>query len=102
MAQLHSLYLKKETIQTLLDVLTKKQEKGIELTISVNDEFNQFNQNVSAFVSQTKEQREQNKPKYYVGNGRTFWSTNNDHPKPEAKSEAQAVKAEVVEDDLPF
>ena len=31
-------------------------------------------QNVSAYVSQTKEQRDAKTPIFYVGNGKTFWS----------------------------
>jgi len=100
MAQLASLYITAEKLKTLLDVVSKKQEKGVELTISINDDFNDYKQNVSAFVSQTKEQRDAKKPKFYVGNGRSFWSTNNDHPKPPV--EAETVTAEVVNDDLPF
>ena len=53
-----------------------KGKKGVyyNLTISVNDETNQFGQNVSAFDSQTKEEREAKKPKQYIGNGRVFWT----------------------------
>jgi hypothetical protein len=29
---------------------------------------------VSAYVAQTKEQRDAKKPLFYVGNGKTFWS----------------------------
>jgi hypothetical protein len=74
MASLHTLYLKKDTIQTLLNACDVKNVPGIEITISVNDESNKYDQNVSAHVSQSKEDRQSKKPKYYVGNGRTFWT----------------------------
>lgn len=53
-----------------------KGKKGVyyNLTISVNDETNQFGQNVSAFDSQTKEEREAKKPKQYIGNGKVVWT----------------------------
>ena len=53
-----------------------KRKKGVyyNLTISVNDETNQFGQNVSAFDSQTKEEREAKKPKQYIGNGKVVWT----------------------------
>jgi hypothetical protein len=105
MANLSSLYMKAETLKTLLEVVTLKGEKGVELTISNNDDMNDYDQNVSAFVAQSKEQREVKKPKFYVGNGRTFWSTNNDHPKPKPKSDisnAEGNNLEAKEDDLPF
>lgn len=92
MASLSSLYIKLETLKTLVDTLEKKGERGIELTISLSDEANKFDQNVTAYVSQTKEQREQGKPRYYVGNGKTYWSS--DKPK--------AVAAAVINNDLPF
>ena len=43
-------------------------------TISVNDDTNQFGQNVSLFDSQTKEEREAKKSKSYIGNGAVIWS----------------------------
>lgn len=72
MSSLSSLYFKKETIQELVDVLNKKGENGVEITVSIWDESNQYGQNISAYVSQTKEQREAKKDKYYVANGRVF------------------------------
>lgn len=101
MASLNSLYIKKETLQKMLDVLNKKNEKGIELTVSINDEVNNYDQNVGAFVSQSKEQRDSKKEKFYVGNGRTFWTDG----KIKVPEKIETVKAEVVtqdEEDDPF
>jgi len=70
MGSLSSIYIKKETLETLLKVVTKKEEKGIELTISIGEETNNYGQNISSYVAQTKEQREAKKEKFYVGNGR--------------------------------
>ena len=42
-------------------------------TISVNDETNEWGQNVSIIDSQTKEEREAKKPKTYLGNGKVLW-----------------------------
>ena len=44
------------------------------LTVSINDEPNQFGQNVTAIDSQTKEEREAKKPKNYLGNGNVVWN----------------------------
>lgn len=88
MASLNSLYIKKQTLETLLSVLNKKQGKeaeGVELTVSLNDKENEYKQNVSAWVSQSKEQIKDKKPKFYVGNGKTFWS--NSVTKQEPKQE---------------
>ena len=99
MASLNSLYLKTETIETLLFVAKKKQLKGVEITVSIADTENQYGQNVSGYVSQTKEEREAKKPRYYVGNGKTFWKDTNEEVK---AVEATTVEAEVINDDLPF
>lgn len=77
MATLLDLYLKIETLETLVQTLKTKNLKGVGITISVNDETNQFGQNVSSYVSQTKEDREAQKKKFYVGNGKVFWTDGN-------------------------
>ena len=46
-------------------------------TIGVNDDSNQYGQNVSATDSQTKEEREAKKPKTYLGNGNVVWTDGN-------------------------
>lgn len=43
-------------------------------TVSINDETNQFGQNVSAFDSMSKEEREAGKNKIYIGNGKVVWT----------------------------
>lgn len=67
-------------------------------TINVNDESNQFGQNVSATDSQTKEEREAKKPKSYLGNGTVVWTDGN-IKLADKKVEATAKE---VESDLPF
>lgn len=74
MAALLDIYLKEETLNILLSTVRKNGEKGVSLTVSVNDETNGYGQNTSAYVSQTKEQREAKDKKFYVGNGRVFWT----------------------------
>ena len=73
MASLNDLYIKEETLDILLKTIRKKGEKGISLTVSINDEANQWGQNLSAYVSQSKEDRVK-KDRFYVGNGKTFWT----------------------------
>ena len=67
-------------------------------TIGVNDESNQWGQNVSLTDSQTKEEREATKPKTYLGNGNVIW-TNGTISVADKKAEATAS---VVDDNLPF
>ena len=68
-------------------------------TVAVNDESNQWGQNVSLTDSQTKEEREAKKPKSYLGNGNVIWT--NGTIQLAEKKEGVATK-EVVGDDLPF
>ena len=82
MASLSEIYLTEKTLETLLKGVKAKQSKGIGITISISDQTkhrtfdngNTNSQNVSAWVSQTKEDRENKKDKYYIGNGKVFWT----------------------------
>jgi hypothetical protein len=94
MSSLNSLYLKLSTLKEMVDVLERKQENGISITVSINDEVNNYGQNISAFVSQTKEQREAKANKFYVGNGRTVWTDGKIQAFEYKKDSAQERKAE--------
>ena len=74
-----------------------KGEKGnyITLTVSINDEPDQFGNSLSAWVEQSKGERQSKEQKNYLGNGKVFWSDDN----------AQAVTTSASvdqDDDLPF
>ncbi len=67
MASILTIGLNKDKIQF--------NEKGwANVTVVLNDETNQYGQNVSAYMNQTKEQREAKEAKNYVGNGRVVWT----------------------------
>jgi hypothetical protein len=109
MASLNSLYVKYDTLKKIMHTLESKESKGeevkgISFTVSVNDEANQWEQNVNAYVEQSKEDREAKKDKFYIGNGKTFWSNGsqksikemgNQQPKAEGKNDTSLG-------DLPF
>jgi hypothetical protein len=74
------------------------------LTVSVNDDTNDWGQNVSAFDSQTKEEREAKKKKDYIGNGKVIWTDGScvrAEQKEDGKVLATPTQADPV-DDLPF
>ena len=79
-----------------------KGKKGVyyNFIISVNDDTNQFGQNVSAFDSQTQEEREAKKPKKYIGNGKVIW-TNGSCVKAEQEENKETQITE-SNTDLPF
>jgi len=115
MSALGEIYIKKETLETLLRGVKAKGIQGIGITLSINDEAKVFRngekesrQNISAYVSQSKEDREAKKEKYYVGNGGVFWTngsikTAKDSPEQgQAVATQQAANASPAVDDVPF
>ena len=105
MASLSEIYVKKSTLETMLKVLNAKQgreSEGVKLTISLSDQPSKFGQNVSAYVSQTKEQREAKTPLFYVGNGKTFWSKGETPVPQREEQQAPQPVSSANDDDLPF
>jgi len=75
-------------------------------TVSINDETNQFGQNVSAFDSMTKEEREAKKQKTYIGNGKVVWTDDSivvaERVEQDAPAQAPVVEETKSGDDFPF
>jgi mannose-1-phosphate guanylyltransferase len=71
----------------------------INLTMSVNDE-TRFGNNAAVYVSQTKEENQEKKPKTYLGNGKVVW---NNGTIVNAEKEVKEEFADVTEaSDFPF
>jgi type IV secretory pathway VirB9-like protein len=103
MGALGNIYIKEEILETLLKTIRAKKEKGLSITFSIDDKTNQFGQNVSAFATQTKEQREAKAKKYYVGNGSIVWTDGTIKIAEKVdKNQQQSAPAVVSDDDLPF
>jgi hypothetical protein len=62
----------------LINLYLKEEKKTI--TISVDDKVDNYGNNVSAWVSQTKEQRESKASRTYVGNGKVVFSKAKEYP----------------------
>ena len=106
MASLSEIYLKKSTLETIIKALNAKQGKdaeGVKLTISLSDQTNNYGQNVSVYVAQTKEQRDAKTPLFYVANGKTFWSKG-ETPVPQREQPTQAPQTVTAskDDEPPF
>jgi len=105
MAVISNIYISVDKLKVMLDTVTKRNEKGISLDVTMNDEVNEYGQNVSVSVGQTKEQRDAKTKRYYVGNGKVIWTDNKITvaPKQEAKGKTtqQPVPAD-ESDSLPF
>ena len=72
------------------------------LTISINDDTNQFGQNVTAIDSQTKEEREAKKPKNYLGNGSVVWTDGKITTATKRDAQEMAKQTSKEEEPLPF
>ena len=72
-------------------VIDGKKGKYINITVFVNDEVDQFGNNASIIMSQTKEEREAKTPRVYLGNGKTAGLANQ-----------TKQQEETVSNDLPF
>jgi hypothetical protein len=99
MATLINAYITKAKLEQLL----QQADKGVAFTIAVNDEANAYNQNVSLYLSQTKEQREAKESKSYFGNGAVVWTDNKVTlaPKKDAAPTTSSA-APAYNNDLPF
>ena len=68
------------TLKINLDKIDKTKifqgTKGryLEITIAHNDEADQYGNDTSAWIGQTKEEREAGDSKIYIGNGKQFWT----------------------------
>lgn len=81
-------------------IIKGKKGQYINITASINDD-TKFGNNVSFFISQTKDERENKTNKNYIGNGKVVW---NDGNITNAEREEQEQPQSVVDggDDLPF
>jgi len=70
-------------------------------TLNINDEANQWGQNVSLTDSQTKEEREAKKAKNYLGNGTVVW-TDGSVKAIKKENAPQKEDAALANDLLPF
>jgi hypothetical protein len=89
-------------------IIEGKKGKYLPITITINDEVDQFGNQGPVIVSQTKEEREAKTPKTYLGNAQVVW-TNGQFPQPAPRDGGQtqqqasmAAQSTAQEDDLPF
>ena len=85
-------------------IILGKKGKYLPITITINDEPDQFGNQGPVVVAQTKEERDAKEKKTYLGNVQVVW-TNGDNvaaaPRDDQPQPAAPVGAS-VEEDLPF
>ena len=80
-----------------------KKGKYLPITITLNDELDQFGNQGPVIVEQTKEERDAKAPKTYLGNVKVVWTNgNNVDVAPRDNNSAPAPAPAAAEDDLPF
>ena len=85
-------------------IITGKKGKYLPITITVNDDVDQFGNHSPVIVDQTKEEREAKAARTYLGNAKVVWTNGTLPDAPKQGAPATALKAAAVEvkDDLPF
>ena len=86
-------------------IIIGKKGKYLPITITLNDEVDQFGNQGPVIVDQTKEEREAKVAKTYLGNVKVVW-TNGENvaaaPRDGGPAPAQPAVAAAPVDDLPF
>lgn len=83
-------------------IIMGKKGKYLPLTITLNDEVDQFGNNGPIIVEQSKEERDAKAPKVYLGNVKVVWTNGtNVEAAPREGQPAQSQPA-MTEPDLPF
>jgi hypothetical protein len=105
MAQLFSASLDVSKI-TKSKLVKGQKGKYANVTISINDEKDQYGNLASIYESQTKEEREANAPRVYLGNAKLVWSTEGGSTAKQtspAQTPSPSSESKVEEgDELPF
>jgi hypothetical protein len=87
-------------------IIKGKKGQYLPISITINDEVDQFGNQGPITISQSKEEREAKSAKTYLGNVKVVW-TNGDNvaaaPREGQQEQAPAMaKSTVQDDDLPF
>ena len=84
-------------------IFTGKKGKYLPITITLNDELDQFGNQGPVVVEQTKEERDAKAPKTYLGNVKVLWTNGtNVEPAPRTDAPPAPAPAAAPADDLPF
>ena len=80
-----------------------KKGKYLPITITLNDELDQFGNQGPVVVEQTKDERDAKAPKTYLGNVKVVWTNGtNVEPAPRTDAPPAPAPAAAPADDLPF
>ena len=83
-------------------IFVGKKGKYLPITITLNDELDQFGNQGPVVVEQTKEERDAKAAKTYLGNVKVVWTDGNNVDRAPMDNQPVAAPAPAAEDDLPF
>jgi len=85
-------------------IIDGKKGKYLPITVTINDEVDQFGNQGPVMVEQSKEERDAKAPKVYLGNVKVVWTNgSNVATAPRTDGQSQPVqRAPAPVDDLPF
>ena len=86
-------------------IIDGKKGKYLPITITLNDDVDQFGNQGPVVVEQTKEERESKAAKTYLGNVKVVWTNGQNvdrAPMDSNQPTAPAASAPVAKEDLPF
>ena len=86
---------------TKIDKNKIKDGKWLNLTLSIDDQTNQWGQNASCYHAQSKEEREAKANRTYLGNGKVVWNDGN-IKNAEQQPHSASTTIDNAQDDLPF
>jgi hypothetical protein len=83
-------------------VIVGKKGKYLPITITLNDEVDQFGNQGPIVVAQTKEEREAKQAKTYLGNVQVVWTNGDNVAAAPRQDQPQQAAPAALNDDLPF
>ena len=88
-------------------IIEGKKGKYLPITITLNDEVDQFGNQGPVIISQSKEEREMKTDKIYLGNVQVVWTNGENVNTAPREGESEKSNVEILqsiakEDDLPF
>lgn len=104
MAQILSVSIDLNKLDKSRIVVGKNGAKYYNLSVIVNDEKDQYGNDISVTTAQTQEERQAKAQRTFVGNGRVVWTgqSNNNLQSPHAPSSEYSKPSQEEDSDLPF
>ena len=86
-------------------IINGKKGKYLPITLTLNDELDNFGNNGPVIVAQSKDERDAKEAKVYLGNAKVSWTNGQNveaAPRDSQPQQQRQAAPAPVEDDLPF